>query len=143
MTDFSDVKYATFSQRLLAFNIDMTIFLFTVVPFFLFIDDDRLFLSLFFVMTCGYHALLESSSWQATLGKKFVGLQVIDRHGNRLGFLNALMRIITKNLSLLLFFLGFLMIYLRRDRRGLHDILAKTFVVESSNKPRNLGKTHN
>ncbi|MEO9802741.1 MAG: RDD family protein [Reichenbachiella sp.] len=133
MTDSSAVKYATFPQRLLAFNIDMTVFLFTVVPLFIFVENDVIFLALFFSVICIYHAVMESSSWQATLGKKYAKLKVTDGQGNRPTFYRALLRIITKYLSLLLFFMGFLMIYVRRDRRGLHDVIAKTYVVDVVN----------
>jgi uncharacterized RDD family membrane protein YckC len=36
-----------------------------------------------------YFALFESSSWQGTLGKKFIGLSVTDLHGNRVTFARA------------------------------------------------------
>lgn len=137
MIDSRAAIYATFAQRLLAFNIDMTIFLLTVVPVFIFVENDLIFMILFFVVICGYHAAFESSSWQATLGKKYAKLMVIDELGNRLTFFRALLRIVTKFLSLFLFFTGFLMIYVRRDRKGLHDLIAKTYVVDMANSTRN------
>ena len=36
-----------------------------------------------------YFALFESSSWQGTLGKKFIGLSVTDLHGKRVTFARA------------------------------------------------------
>src|SRR5262245_25912782 len=39
-----------------------------------------------------YSALLESSPWQATLGKKIFKLRVYDSRGGRLSFLQAAMR---------------------------------------------------
>ncbi|UXX79456.1 RDD family protein [Reichenbachiella carrageenanivorans] len=125
----SQVSYATFAQRLLAFNIDLTIFLVLLVPMVLFIADDRVFWCVFLVTGCLYHAGFESSSWQGTVGKRMGKLQVVDRHGNQLSFSQAFLRILLKNVSLLLFFCGFFMIYFRSDRRGLHDLLMKTCVV--------------
>ncbi|MEO9967314.1 MAG: RDD family protein [Reichenbachiella sp.] len=133
MKKYPKIKYATFAQRLLAFNLDMTLFLFTVVPLLIFIEDDVLFVVLFLAVICLYHAGFESSPWQATFGKKYAGLVVVDLEGSRISFGRALLRIITKNLSLLLFFSGFLMIYIRRDRKGLHDLLVKTFVIDVKN----------
>src|SRR5881227_1557251 len=36
-----------------------------------------------------YHAFLESSSWQGTIGKKVLGLRVTDIDGNRISFARA------------------------------------------------------
>ena|ERR1700730_3449568 len=33
-----------------------------------------------------YYSLLESSSWQGTLGKKLLGMRVMDLNGNRISF---------------------------------------------------------
>lgn len=44
----------------------------------------------FFLLTSWlYFALFESSSWQGTLGKKFIGLSVADLEGNRVTFSRA------------------------------------------------------
>jgi len=43
-----------------------------------------------------YFALLECSSWQATWGKRKVGLRVTDTHGARLSFLRSLVRSLLK-----------------------------------------------
>ncbi len=43
-----------------------------------------------------YFALFESSSWQATWGKRKVGLRVINTHGERLSFGRSLVRSVIK-----------------------------------------------
>ena len=43
-----------------------------------------------------YFALLECSSWQASWGKRKMGLRVIDMHGIRLSFLRSLIRSLLK-----------------------------------------------
>jgi len=128
----TNTKFATFPQRLFAFNIDFMIFLLFAAPLSFLIENDVWFWSITFSAICFYHAICESSTWQATLGKRYSHIKVTDEHGNRLSFNQAFLRIITKHLSLLLFFTGFFMIYLRRDRRGLHDVLSKTYVVDRS-----------
>ncbi|WP_422359977.1 RDD family protein [Reichenbachiella sp.] len=133
MSISSKTKFATFPQRLSAFNIDFLVFLMMMVPLSFLLTDNVTFWSVVFVFVCVYHAALESSSWQATVGKKYANIQVMDASGSRLSFGRALLRIITKYLSLILFFGGFFMIYFRRDRKGLHDVLAKTYVVDRSN----------
>lgn len=129
----SKTKFATFPQRLFAFNIDFLLFLVVIVLLSFFLEDNVTFWGVVFVFVGVYHAAFESSSWQATLGKKYANIQVVNDCGERLSFGQALLRIVTKYLSLILFFGGFFMIYFRRDRKGLHDVLAKTYVVDKSN----------
>jgi uncharacterized RDD family membrane protein YckC len=46
-----------------------------------------------------YFALMESSAWQATLGKKILGFYVTDMNGQRLGVRRALGRTLAQYLS--------------------------------------------
>jgi len=75
-----------------------------------------------------YEALMTSSSWQATLGKKALNLRVTDEAGNRISFARATGRHFAKYLSFATFFIGFFMIAFTERNRGLHDILAGTLV---------------
>lgn len=56
-------------------------------------------IAMFFVFLF-YHALMESSLRQATLGKLCCGLRVFDRDGRRLTFLRAALRHVTKQIIL-------------------------------------------
>ncbi len=76
-----------------------------------------------------YYPVMESSRWQATLGKRFCGLTVVNLDGKRISFVRALVRFLAKYLSGSLFGIGFLMIAWRSDRRGLHDMIAGTLVL--------------
>jgi len=77
-----------------------------------------------------YFAGLESSSWQATLGKKACGLVVTDLNGQRIGFGNATGRYFGKILSGLILGIGFLMIAFTDKKQGLHDQIASTLVLK-------------
>ena len=76
-----------------------------------------------------YAALLESSSYQATLGKMALGLKAIDLEGHRISFARATGRHFAKILSLLMFLIGFIMVGFTRRKQGLHDMLAGTLVI--------------
>jgi uncharacterized RDD family membrane protein YckC len=76
-----------------------------------------------------YYALMESSAWQATLGKKALGLEVTDLQGNRIGFGRASGRFFGKILSALILWIGFIMVGFTEKKQGLHDILAGTLVI--------------
>ena len=77
----------------------------------------------------GYFSLLESSRWQATLGKRVCGLRVTRLDGGRISLRRALGRYFAKFLSALILLIGFAMIAWTRRKQGLHDILADTLVV--------------
>ena len=74
-------------------------------------------------------ARLESSKWQGTPGKIFVGLKVIDTDGKRISYDKACMRGIFRIVSMLILFIGYIFILLK-DHRTLHDIWSKTYVVD-------------
>jgi uncharacterized RDD family membrane protein YckC len=76
-----------------------------------------------------YEALLTSSSWQGTVGKRVLQLRVTDETGNRIGFGRATGRFFAKILSSMFFCVGFIMVGLTDRKRGLHDMLASTLVM--------------
>jgi uncharacterized RDD family membrane protein YckC len=76
-----------------------------------------------------YFSLSESSSWQATLGKKALGLAVTDLEGRRIGFGRATGRYFAKILSSLILFIGWLMAGFTEKKQALHDMIAGTLVL--------------
>lgn len=76
-----------------------------------------------------YFALQESSSAQATLGKRVLGIKVIDYEGRRIGFARATGRFWGKTLSGILFNIGYIMAAFTARKQALHDILAQTLVI--------------
>ncbi len=62
-------------------------------------------------------------------GKRALGLRVLRWDGSRAGLGRKLCRSLAEMLSELIFFIGFLMIAFRKDRRGLHDLICGTVVV--------------
>lgn len=89
---------------------------------------------------CGvlYYAVLESSSMQATLGKKALDLKVTDLHGERIGFGRALGRLFGQILSFMLFGIGFAMAVFTERRQTLHDKMAGTLVVSRVESPEDI-----
>lgn len=66
-----------------------------------------------------------------TPGKMVVGIKVVDSKGNKIGLGTAALReIIGKIVSYLIICLGFLWIAFDKQKRGWHDIIANTRVVE-------------
>jgi uncharacterized RDD family membrane protein YckC len=76
-----------------------------------------------------YFAVLQSSPWQATLGKKAVGLYVCDIEGHRLTFSPAIGRNFTKCLSTLSVGIGYMMCGFTKKKQALHDMIASCLVL--------------
>jgi uncharacterized RDD family membrane protein YckC len=75
-----------------------------------------------------YEAFMESSSYQATLGKMICGMKVTDLNGNRICFGRATGRHFAKILSGLTLCIGYIMVGLTERKQGLHDLIAETLV---------------
>jgi uncharacterized RDD family membrane protein YckC len=72
-----------------------------------------------------YWALMESSPWQATIGKKVLGLQVTDLKGRRINLARASGRYFAKQLL----FFGFVMAGFTEKKQALHDMIAGCLVL--------------
>ena len=84
------------------------------------------------LLPLSYFIYLESSPKQATIGKQFLNIKVVDLKGNRISPSTALIRNISKIISFLLFGFGFIMVAFTEKNRGLHDIIAETLVVQNT-----------
>jgi uncharacterized RDD family membrane protein YckC len=77
-----------------------------------------------------YYAFLESSAWQATLGKKALGLEVTDLSGRRLTFGRATGRFFGKIISFpFTLGIGYLMAGFTAQKQALHDMMASCLVI--------------
>ncbi|MDD2337862.1 MAG: RDD family protein [Geobacteraceae bacterium] len=137
------VLYAGFWRRFVAFLIDRFLLGFVNVflcIFYFFLSgmnwnsEELLTLSLTsvvfgFLLKWLYFTLLESSVFQATLGKTFIGIRVTDEQGRRISILKANARYWAKILSVLTLGVGFLMAGFTRRKQALHDFVAGTLVV--------------
>jgi uncharacterized RDD family membrane protein YckC len=76
-----------------------------------------------------YEALLTSSAWQGTIGKRVLRLKVTDDFGNRISFARATGRFFAKILSGMAMYIGFIMVAFMERKRGLHDVICGTQVL--------------
>ncbi len=70
------------------------------------------------------------SVWQTTIGKRLLGLYVLRADGSKIGPWRAFARYFAGMVSALPIGIGYLMIGLRSDKRGLHDLICDTAVVK-------------
>jgi len=75
-----------------------------------------------------YYALMESSSYQATLGKRALGLRVVGLNGDPLSFGRASARFFGKILSSILL-IGYLMAAFTAKKQALHDMIVGCVVI--------------
>ncbi|HVB57476.1 MAG TPA: RDD family protein [Candidatus Acidoferrales bacterium] len=152
-TSYTSVTYAGFWLRLVAYIIDS--FLLGIVlgnlllrplmgrpggipadnPWILFTDTSpriTALLLLFLMANWVYFALMESSPWRATLGKRILGLEVTDLAGNRISFARASGRFFAKILSSMTFLVGFVMAGFTAKKQALHDMLASCLVTRKT-----------
>lgn len=87
---------------------------------------------LFYLAVILYFPLMESSKWQATLGKRAVGIIVTDLDGKRIGFGKALGRFFAKIISGIILYIGFIMAGFTERKQGLHDMIAGTLVIKGN-----------
>ncbi len=82
------------------------------------------------LVTWMYFAGFESSRYQATFGKRIVGIVVTSSNGKRVSFGQATVRYFAKLLSVLTVGIGFVMIGITQKKQGLHDFIAQTLVIK-------------
>ena len=81
------------------------------------------------LLVLSYRATMESSKFQATLGKIAMRLKVTDLQGNRISLGRAVGRYCAKYISALTLGLGYLMVGFDERKQGLHDRIARTLVL--------------
>ncbi len=121
-------KPAALIDRALALLIDMLVLSFLTYFFAGILRGKGLAIFLPFV----YYALMESSSYQASIGKLMMGLKVVDMDGFALDLKQAMIRSIVKVVTLPFSMLIYLVPLFTRYRQGLHDLAAGTMIVENS-----------
>jgi uncharacterized RDD family membrane protein YckC len=143
MDEAPEVQYAGFWLRFAAYVIDAVV-LYAVIFItalvlgigFSFLDENgdlqlSPLLVLVYLPVILYFPLMESSAWQATLGKRAVNIKVTDMDGNRISFGKALGRFFAKLLSATILYIGFFMAGFTERKQALHDMVASTLVVRS------------
>lgn len=103
-------------------------------PWILFTGTSRQILAINLAVTMAswlYWAVLESSAWQATVGKKMMGLYVTDLQGRRISLARASGRYFGKTLSALTLLVGFAMAGFTEKKQALHDVIAGCLVVRN------------
>ncbi len=134
--------YATAFSRLGAYLLDIIVFYIALIIFFLILSfigvvDERTFVVnedainlLGLILGWLYFALQESSMKQATIGQRALKIKVVDYNFERISFARATGRHFAMFISILILFIGIIMIFFTKRRQALHDIIAGTLVIK-------------
>jgi uncharacterized RDD family membrane protein YckC len=79
-----------------------------------------------------YFALLESSAWQASFGKRLLGIYVTDAQGKRISFARASGRYFAMIVSTLTLGFGYVMGAFTPKKQMLHDMIADCLVLKKT-----------
>ena len=78
-----------------------------------------------------YWILMEASIWQASLGKKVMGLKVVTETGEKPDMLQCASRNLLKILSGIILFIGFFMAGWTNKKQALHDKIPSMLVIKA------------
>ena len=80
---------------------------------------------MFYLLNTLYNWLFLRSKWCATIGKRVAGIYVLNEQEKPLSFFQVILReFIGKWFNEIIFCIGYLMVGFRKDKRGLHDLIA-------------------
>ena len=74
-----------------------------------------------------YHAYFNSSSWQATIGKRIVGIAVVNKDGEKISFFTGICHYFLTLTPI--FFLVFVFIYAQKNKFGLYEVFSKNHTL--------------
>ena len=128
------MHFENFIKRSCAYFIDILALVIVLLPFkILFIYTDLLLpfgqACFFIALSLIYFAYMESSNKQATFGKQFLNLKVVNLNNEKISFGQALLRNVARSTNIPTYSLCYLPILFTKHHQGVHDIIARTTVV--------------
>ena len=127
-----DAIHAGFWRRCAAYMIDYLVLL---IPTLILSVIPILGFLLILVGRWAYFAMMESSTSQATLGKRAMGIIATDGKGQRLSLGQASGRYFAGAISYITFFVGYALAGWTMRKQALHDLIADTCVVFDTVRP--------
>lgn len=124
------MPYVGFLKRMYAALIDLAIIGF---PYLIIINSyiNVYFFALFTIGVLCYFTILPATNFQGTIGKFILGLKIVDEKEKKITIFRSLLRLLSQFLSSYLF-IGYLMITWTKRKRGLHDYIARTYVIQKN-----------
>lgn len=89
---------------------------------------EPIFNGLTYILPFLYYIILPTTVWRGTIGKKVLGIEIVDQEGKTISIGRSIGRYFASMLSALILMVGYLMAAFHPEKRALHDILAGTYV---------------
>lgn len=129
--------YGDLGKRIVAMIIDSVVL--SAISFVLFICLGFAALIIVPIVMWLYYILMEGGGWHATLGKRVMGLYIADINGFGISYSTAILRLIGKMFSGLIVGIGYLIAFFNEEKQALHDMIAKTYVMEDRYQEASVG----
>jgi uncharacterized RDD family membrane protein YckC len=88
--------------------------------------------TIIYIMTLAYYLIMPATPFRGTFGKMIMNLQIVTEQGKRISIVRSLWRYIASFVSAILLFFGFILIIFHSEKRGLHDLMANTYVLKKN-----------
>ena len=104
------------------------------IPFFSFNLEEnfslKIIVQIYYYLITQYFFVWFWVNNEGTLGMKTWKIKIVCEDGNKISYKEAIIRFNTAILSFIFFGLGFLISFLRKDKKCLHDFISKTVLVK-------------
>ena len=132
------MKYLSIWRRILSILYDsFLIFALLVImsmPFYSFnIEEDfalKIMMQIYFYFIIQFFFVWFWVNNRATLGMRSWGVIIVDDTGNGISYKRAIIRFNMAIISFAIFGLGFFISILRKDKKCMHDIISKTYLIK-------------
>ena len=132
------MKYLSIWRRLLSILYDsFLIFALLIImsmPFYSFnIEEDftlKVMMQIYFYFIIQFFFVWFWVNNQATLGMRSWGITIVDESGNGISYKRAIIRFNMAIISFAIFGLGFFISIVRKDKKCMHDIISKTYLIK-------------
>tara|TARA_B100001758_G_C18415916_1_gene619657 strand:+ start:5369 stop:5770 length:402 start_codon:yes stop_codon:yes gene_type:complete len=133
------MQYASLWRRIIAIIYDLilviSILFLMSLPLFNFNLQEDIFLKIivqiYFYLIIQYFFVWFWVNKQGTLGMRTWKLKIVDINGNKISYKKAILRFNVAIISILFFGFGFIISIFHKDKKCLHDIISKTFLIKS------------
>jgi uncharacterized RDD family membrane protein YckC len=132
------MKYLSIWRRILSILYDsFLIFALLVImsmPFYSFnIEEDfalKIMMQIYFYFIIQFFFVWFWVNNRATLGMRSWGVIIVDDTGNGISYKRAIIRFNMAIISFAIFGLGFFISIVRKDKKCMHDIISKTYLIK-------------
>ena len=104
------------------------------IPFFSFNLEEnfslKIIVQIYYYLITQYFFVWFWVNNEGTLGMKTWKIKIVSEDGNKITYKEAIIRFNTAILSFIFFGLGFLISFLRKDKKCLHDFISKTVLIK-------------